>query len=137
MTYLHIVQLSQYWETEPWCMNNNSKHLNTINTSSSCQCFAFQTFLVFGIVAVIILIENLNLTLVEKKSNQRTRRVESWTLILQFHYISPFQMFPPCEEESMQNSDVFLLYLSDCREDDREQWTHSLTWWTIGQDCCC
>ncbi|KAM3598110.1 uncharacterized protein V6R79_013571 [Siganus canaliculatus] len=28
-----------------------------------------------------------------------------------------------CEEESMQSSVVSHLYLSDCREDDREQWT--------------
>uniref|UniRef100_A0A8P4KCY6 Immunoglobulin heavy variable 6-1 n=1 Tax=Dicentrarchus labrax TaxID=13489 RepID=A0A8P4KCY6_DICLA len=31
----------------------------------------------------------------------------------------------------MQNSDVFHLYLSDCREDDREQWTHSVDGQTL------
>uniref|UniRef100_A0A3Q3IIR4 Immunoglobulin V-set domain-containing protein n=1 Tax=Monopterus albus TaxID=43700 RepID=A0A3Q3IIR4_MONAL len=31
----------------------------------------------------------------------------------------------------MQNSDVFHLYLSDCREDDRKQWRHSVDGQTL------
>ena len=42
-----------------------------------------------------------------------------------------------CEEESMQNINVLHLYLSDSSNDAKEQWTHSLTRWITGQDCCC
>ncbi|KAM3598261.1 uncharacterized protein V6R79_015740 [Siganus canaliculatus] len=49
---------------------------------------------------------------------------DDWVSINKEHSCSSsLTNFYPCEEESMQSSAVSHLYLTDCREDDREQWT--------------